>query len=163
MPESGGGSDLNHVASSEDLQLLSQLEQVIQDPSFNIASLPGLDHDPQQSDDRAAIRRIQNQLMSEEPFPPVSSMGQMNSLGPNLSSQAPLSQQQGNYGMAGNQQQLSLSSPIGGGGMDMQYQHMGNQQSPLPTQAGPRFPQGTPKFLPQGPRHTNPQGLYNCS
>nr|XP_022340433.1 nuclear receptor coactivator 2-like isoform X4 [Crassostrea virginica] len=155
----GGGSDLNHVASSEDLQLLSQLEQVIQDPSFNITSLPGLDHDPQQSDDRAAIRRIQNQLMSEEPFPPVSSMGQMNSLGPNLSSQAPLSQQQGNYGMAGNQQQLSLSSPIGGGGMDMQYQHMGNQQSPLPTQAGPRFPQGTPKFLPQGPRHSNPQGV----
>lgn len=150
------GGDLHHVASSEDLQLLSQLEQVIQDPNFNIGSLPGLEQEPQQSDDRAAIRRIQNQLMSEDPFPAVSSMGQMNNLGQNLSSQASIPQQN-NYGMSSNPQH-PMSSPIGGGGMDMQYQHMASQQSPLPTQAGPRFPQGAQKFLPQGPRHSNPQG-----
>lgn len=153
----GSGGDLNHVASSEDLQLLSQLEQVIQDPNFNIGSLPGLDQEPQQSDDRAAIRRIQNQLMSEDPFPAVSSMGQMNNLGQNLSSQASIPQQN-NYGMGSNPQH-PMSSPIGGGGMDIQYQHMANQHSPLPTQAGPRFPQVAPKFLPQGPRHSNPQGV----
>jgi hypothetical protein len=154
-----GGADINSltpVPSSEDLQLLTQLEQVIQDPNFNMGSIPGLEHEPHQSDDRAAIRRIQNALMSEDPFPAVSSMGQMNNMGPNLSSQAPIPQQN-SFGMVNNQQH-SLPSPLGGGAMDMQYQHMSKQQSPLPTQAGTRFPQGAPKFLPQGPRHSNPQG-----
>lgn len=154
----GGGADLNPVPSSEDLQLLTQLEQVIQDPNFNIGSIPGLEQEPHQSDDRAAIRRIQNALMSEDPFPAVSSMGQMNNMGPNLSSQAAIPQQN-SFGMVNNQQH-PLSSPMGSGGMDMQYQHMAKQQSPLPTQTGSRFPQGAPKFLPQGPRHSNPQGKW---